>query len=230
MNTEEKEYQKLSKMGQSLGVIIPECFLEIEVKLTSGEVCSHYKQRSHSWVRNAYNLMMTQLGAINASDVTFGAGLMSEKKVDSGILGMANQMVLDQPLNVETDPTGYRSASGNAGYGIVVGSSIQAESFENSILITPIANGVGAGQLSYNLAEVPVKSYDVPSLTYSVAHVRYINNNSGGNVLVNEVALIARGVSYGPFLMSRDHLLATVTIPSTGQLKVTYTISLVYPA
>jgi hypothetical protein len=229
MNTEEKEYQKLSKMGRSLGVIIPECFLEIEVKLPSGKVLSHYKQRSHSWVRNAYNVMISQLGAIDYSDATFGAGLISRKMPNASINHSTTQLSIEQPIDVEAGG-GYCGVSGDPTYGISVGSSVQAESFEDYKLITPITNGVGAGQLSYNAGETPVKSYDVPSKTYSAAHARYMNNNSGGNVLVSEVALIGRGSGYSPFLTSRDHLAATVTIPSTGQLKVTYTISLVYPA
>ncbi|GAH72404.1 unnamed protein product, partial [marine sediment metagenome] len=61
--------------------------------------------------------------------------------------------------------------------------------------------------------------------------VRYFNNNSGGNVDVNEVALVTNGYFGGAhiWMQSRDKLGATVTVPSTGQLKVTYTVELTYP-
>jgi len=64
--------------------------------------------------------------------------------------------------------------------------------------------------------------------------VRYFNNNSGGDVNVNEVALVLNqpqgGAVYGKWMQSRDKLASTVTVPNTGQLKVTYTVQLAYPA
>jgi hypothetical protein len=64
---------------------------------------------------------------------------------------------------------------------------------------------------------------------------RYFNNNSGADVSVNEVALALRGYQPGSsvpynYMTARDKLIATVTVPNTGQLKVTYTVQLTYPA
>jgi len=82
------------------------------------------------------------------------------------------------------------------------------------------------------LSEVHSISYADTTLTNTL--IRYFNNNSGGNVSVNEVALVCKYFLYGAGLMimllSRDKLGATVTVPDTGQLKVTYTIELAYPA
>ena len=62
--------------------------------------------------------------------------------------------------------------------------------------------------------------------------IRYFNNNSGGNVNVNEVGIVAylQGQYNQNYMMSRDKLAATITVPNTGQLRVTYTIQLTYPA
>jgi len=223
----ERKFKELRELGQKLGIPIFESFIEFEVTMPNGEVVHHHKQRSHSWVRNAYNLMMSQLGGINGSDVTFGAGLISIKTTN-GTIGHSISILFLEGWggDVENSDSGYRGAAGIATKGIIVGSSAQVESFEDYNLITPITNGSGAGQLHYQEGVVPAKSYDIPSKTYSVAHVRYMNNNSAGNVLVNEIALVADLQS----AVSRDHLGATITIPATGQLKVTYTISLVFPA
>jgi hypothetical protein len=80
------------------------------------------------------------------------------------------------------------------------------------------------------LMAVPTKSY--AALTWTITRYRYFNNNGAGNVLVNEVALCTRGrvSTLYNWIMSRDVLGAVVTIPPTGQLKVTYTIQLAYPA
>ena len=73
------------------------------------------------------------------------------------------------------------------------------------------------------------------TLTLKNDIVRYFNNNSGADVDVTEVAIVSHG--YRPnsstdtyYMMARDLLTATVTVPDTGQLKVTYTIQLTYPA
>ncbi len=63
-----------------------------------------------------------------------------------------------------------------------------------------------------------------------------MNNNSGGDVSINEVALVAwvshpaaAGGAASLCCFVRDRLTATVVVPNTGQLRVTYMISLVYP-
>jgi len=222
----ERKFKELRELGQKLGIPIFESFIEFEVTMPNGEVVHHHKQRSHSWVRNAYNLMMSQLGGINGVDLTFGAGLINYKITNGNIAHAPNIMSITGGDVEGIYDDGYRGPAGDAARGIIVGSSIQAESFEDYMLITPIISGTGAGQLHYQEGVVPTKSYDIPSKTYSAVHVRYMNNNSAGNVLVNEIALVS---SYY-CVVSRDHIGSTITIPSTGQLKVTYTISLVYPA
>ena len=75
-------------------------------------------------------------------------------------------------------------------------------------------------------------TYDTPTRVLSNRLVRYFNNNSGGDIAVNEVALVNSMQQPGAwprFVMSRDKLDTTVTVPDTGQLKVTYTIQLTYP-
>jgi hypothetical protein len=102
------------------------------------------------------------------------------------------------------------------------------------MLQTKIANGVGAGQLSYIEQDPHVISYNPGTRVLTNTMVRYFNNNSGGDVNVNEVALVLNqpqgGQVYGKWMQSRDKLAATVTVPNTGQLKVTYTVQLAYPA
>jgi len=102
-------------------------------------------------------------------------------------------------------------------------------------LQTPVAEGTGANQLNHATSELHSVSYAALALKNEL--VRYFNNNTVGetSVDVNEVALV--GYCYIPgtaaaekFVAARDKLVSTVVVPSTGQLKVTYTISLVYPS
>ncbi|GAI81021.1 unnamed protein product, partial [marine sediment metagenome] len=109
------------------------------------------------------------------------------------------------------------------------------EDFEDYFLQTQIPEGAGGGQLNHAAQEIP--SISTVSTTKKVEWIRYLNNNSGGAIDINEVALVSdmkalfgTVIAIGKILMSRDHLASTVTVPSTGQLKVIYTIQLTYPS
>ena len=234
---EEQKYEQLRKLGQELHLPIPEAFWEFEVFDKDGKLIQRHRQRSHSWVRNAYNLLLSQMAGKNVDDSTFGAGLLS-LKTTSGIVKYGEGAFISCPSSYFDFEyalgRAYRAPATNNNYGIQVGSGTNAESFEDYVLQTLIAEGTTAGKLNYILSEVPTKSYNGGTKTYTITHVRYMNNNSEGDIVVNEVALTAYG-SVGNeqnyyYVMSRDKLPATVTVPDTGQLKVTYTIQLTYPS
>lgn len=229
----ERQYRKLRELGQKLGVPVPETFIEMEVTMPDGKVVHHHKQRSHTWVRNAYNVLVAQMMAVQADDVGYGAGFINVKDLTAAVRSHINPLHIGKSNQaMELVGYGYRGGAGIDNKGIVVGSGVGAENFEATTLGTKIANGVGAGQLSYAECDAPVQNYNAGTKVYSTDWVRYLNNNSGGDVNVNEVGLDVHGsinVEY-QWLHSRDKLGATVTVPDTGQLKVTYTIQLTYPA
>jgi len=226
---EEQKYERLRKLGQELHVPIPEAFLTVEVFDKNGKPIQKHHQRSHSWVRNAYNLLFCQLAGKDGSDAEpFGGGRLNVKRTSGAISGAAYPVSISDGSTVDGTVQGYRAAGGLATRGILVGSGTDAESFEDYTLQTQIAEGAGAGQLNHAASEAHAISYADTTLTNTL--IRYFNNNSGGNVSVNEVALVFNGW-YEPLqiLNARDKLGATVEVPDTGQLKVTYTIVLVYP-
>lgn len=238
MDKEEKLYKQLRGLGQRLHIPTFEAFLELEVRDKDGRVIHHHKQRSHSWVRNAYNALFCQLGGKNASDGVFGAGNLNWKNTVGGTqsgarcLGIIRCFDANTTDTVEAVTKGYYAGAGIDTSGIVVGSGVAAESFEDYALQTQIANGIGAGQLSYIESNAPVKSWNGGTLKMTVAHARYFNNNSGGIITVNEIGLEAciHFSADERMMVARDKLGAGVNIPNTGQLKVTYTIELTYPA
>ena len=231
MDRHEAKYREMRRLGQLLHIPTIEAFLALEVFDKDGQPIWSHRQRSHSWVRNAYNSIFTQLAGKNADDATFGAGKLSGKNTagamvtGEGVLGIAE--------NADGTAYGYRSSAGDDTFGILVGSGTNAESLEDFALQTKIANGVGAGQLSYVASDNHVITWTEATKTFKNELVRYFNNNSGGGVGINEVALVMkarRPVDGALIMMSRDKLSSTLTIPNTGQLKVTYTIQLTYPA
>ncbi|GAI98907.1 unnamed protein product, partial [marine sediment metagenome] len=152
------------------------------------------------------------------------------------IVAGAGGASLGAGIAFETPTNAYSAAAAVTKSGIQVGTAITAESFEDFVLTGMIAEGSGAGQLNYIRSEVPGRSYDGPSKVFTITQVRYLNNNSGGAIGVNEVALTTAGMggwthtAQDQWVMTRDKLPATVNVPDTGQLKVTYTIQLTYPA
>jgi len=237
MITEEEKYQRLGLLATKLGVLIPLTWLEVDVTL-GGKIISHQKQRGHSWNRNAYNLLFCQLSAKHADNSSFGAGYLSGKNTAGALVtmntawwvGSGTSNYFSDAWQTSSDVAGasFIAPTNSIAMGIVAGSGNAAESFEGYALVTPITDGVGAGQLSYTQGELNVAAYDAGTKTFTNIIKRYINNNSGGAVNLNEVALIAK-TTQGYFMLSRD-LTGLVSIPDTAQLKVTYTISLVYPA
>ena len=229
----ERKYQELSRLGRELRIPITECFLELQATMPDGRVTHRHKQRSHSWVRNGYNVLTCIMMAINYNDAAYGAGFLNLKATTGTIQRKAAAIIYGyNDSDWETAGCGYMASAGSLINGIVVGSGINAESFEDFTLQTQIAHGTGAGQLSYAQCEAPVKSYDAGTKTFSCVWTRYLNNNSGGDVTVNEVGLImSTNTNYGyRGMVSRDKLGAPVVVASAGQLKVSYTFSVVFPA
>ena len=227
---EERQYERLRKLGQELHIPIPEAFLTLEVFDKNGKLIQRHKQRSHSWVRNAYNVLFSQFAGKNVDDATFGAGLLSLKKTDGGI--QFSEKCGGTSTNVDDTQFGYRADGGDDTYGILVGSGTNAESLEDYVLQTQLAEGTGAGQISHVASEAHSISY--AALVLKNTLIRYFNNNSepSGDRNINEVALVFNalmGLST-VVLMARDKLASTVTVPVTGQLKVTYTVQLTYPS
>jgi hypothetical protein len=231
----EARYEQLRKLGQELHIPISETFWELEVRDGSGKVVQHVRQRSHSWVRNAYNMMFCYLACKDLDNSAFGAGYISLKDTGGSVQYGSGPVCLGRSISTDTTSWGYRGPAGNDAYGILVGSGINPESFDNYALQTKISNGTGAGQLTYVESEGHSITWTPGTLIMKNELARYFNNNSGGQVDVNEVALALRGYRPGSsvpynYMTARDRLASTVSVPDTGQLKVTYTVQLTYPA
>ncbi|MBA7694492.1 hypothetical protein ES703_103103 [subsurface metagenome] len=228
---EEQKYRRLRKLAQQLHIPIPEAFWTLEVFDKDGKLLQRHHQRSHSWVRNAYNHLASQLFAKNADDNAFGAGKLNIKKGDASLKYGEYPIAFSYSLSCDDAPRGYLGSAAMDIIGIVAGTGTVAESFEDYKLQTKIDNGTTPGELAYVASEATAIGYADTTLTATL--IRYFNNNSGGAIGVNEIGIIANGyVANGSnqWLQVRDKLATTVTVPDTGQLKVTYTIQLTYPA
>lgn len=197
------------------------------------EPATVYNARSQSWVRNAYNIVVTQMCAIgSAAGTAYGAGGMYNKDT-----GGTNRYATEQGASHHiAQRSHWEGTIGSTTYGIVVGTGTGAESFEDYALGTKVNHGTGAGQLSYAAQETTTAAYTSGTKTWAGTLIRYINNNSGGAIVVGETGLYATvytaQVSTTYYCMlARDLQDPTVSVADTAQLKVTYTItSMAYPA
>ena len=241
---EEHKYEKLRKLGTELHIPIFEAFLKLEVFDRDGNLIQEHSQRSHSWVRNAYNMMFSQLAGAPCPDATFEAGKLSQKDTAGSIysgnytFGMIQTYTGGSPYcySIEGTSLGYRAAASVDDYGVLIGTGTNAESFEDYVLQTPVVDGTSGGQISYITSQAHAVTYTGGTKVLKNDFIRYFNNNSGGAIGINEVGLACKtgrvnaptGTTYT--LMARDKLGATVTVADTGQLKTTYTIQITYPS
>lgn len=225
-----EKYARLQKVGRLLQLPTPLAVLEIRVKNPNQAEHGQLKI-SDSWVRNQYTWQQQSMALANFTSVTFGSGLHSIKTTAGVIHGTYCNTFWSSPETV----SGYYAAANNATRGIVVGTSTTAESFDHVALQTPIANGTGSGQLSYNACGV-TKTWSSP--TWTAAWVRIINNNSGETITVNECGLYiylvdrfvwADATYYNTIMTNRDKLSSGEAILDAGQLTVTYNIVITYP-
>ena len=225
-----EKYARLQKMGRLLQIPTPLAVLEIRVKNPNQAEHGQLKI-SDSWVRNQYVWQQQGMALADFTSVTFGSGLHSVKNT-SGTIKSANcHTFWSSPETV----VGYYAAANDATRGIVVGTSTTAESLDHYALQTPIANGTGTGQMSYNACSV-TKTWSSP--TWTAAWVRIINNNSGGTITVNECGLYSYLLNnytwpgsyiYRTYMTNRDKLSSGEAILDAGQLTVTYNIVITYP-
>ena len=107
-------------------------------------------------------------------------------------------------------------------YGIRVGTGTNAVAISDYALQTPIAEGIGAGQLSHGATSVGSASTVDTSRQFTVA--RTFTNNSGASITVNEVGLICQELlNAWNFLFERS--LLTFSIANGASATVTYTLS-----
>jgi hypothetical protein len=235
INNIESEYEELKKLARKLHIPVAEAFWEFEVRNREGKPVRRHRQRSHSWVRNTYNLMICQVGAV-PNNSAVGLAI-----VDTG--GVTRSETGTQPasgwssngsgnMSIYVGPNyGFYAQSGVDNMGIVVGTGSGAENFDDYALGSRISNGNGAGQLAYSAINAP----DISTIgtQKQVVWLRYFNNNGGSPITVYEVGIYTRGtVGNGTvsYMLCRDLLSGGVVVADTGQLKVTYTLQLTYPA
>jgi hypothetical protein len=219
----EEDYKEIERLGQKLGIPIPMTFVKAEAINPDGSSGDKYEGRSRTWNRNFWNTLFGGMVGSPASVATFAAGFLTTKSRSGSITNSAlsYSYIFNATLGGINDSTN----------GIVIGTGSTAESFEGFTLVTQIVNGASAGTMVHTAQAGPTVTYTAGTKTWAAVFNRLFNNNSGGTIIVAETSMYV-----GPFpggssgMHFRDVLASPVPVLNGGQLTVTYTITLAFPA
>jgi len=216
----EADYKELARLGALLGVPVPEVFVGWEVA-RKGAVLVRGRSRSHTWNRNYWNEVLMVLAGTPLVATNFGAGYISMKQIGGTVTAISPN---DYKFNLP-------AVAGATNMHITVGTGTGAESFEGYAMGTLIAHGNGAGQLNYLASETPEQTYVAETKIWTIRLKRYMDNNSGGSIGVEEVALnckLTNPTYY--YMISRDKLASTLNVPAASRLTMYYDLALTFPA
>jgi len=212
---EEKEFDDLKKKFGELNLPTPpEIMIGLEVRDGDGNVTLDDIQRGHSWTRNYWNNFYCFVcGSYNQSSGVHGPGTLTVLDNTGNPISYGNGYTY-QPID-------YDSIEGNVNGGIVVGSSNDVFDLNDYLMGSVISHGTGTGQLYYNLGYRNSSVYTTK--VWSVDIVRVFNNNSTGNITVNEVGM--RGLAWH-ILFERSVLVTPIVLVPDSRITVSYTISM----
>ena len=239
---EEAIFQDLKDKCRELKVPAPpEIFIGLQVHDKNGLLIFDDKQRGHSWTRNFYNWMFSQLTqSVTTGTNNYGAGYITGKNTGGTVYYQATYGAGVSGNYYSNDSFGYKAAAGSA-TGVVVGTGDTAFSAEQNALVAIIPNGGTAGTFAYQLSPAATAAYTAGSKTWKGTIARVFNNNSGSSITVKETGLYwnnntsAGGcgffsVTTTSFMVERSVLSPTVAVANGAQLTVTYEISMDFSA
>lgn len=182
--------------------------LELIVRDKSGRVTEHRgPMRSRSFVRQFLEILWVQAYQIPE---TLLYQVRDTGNVLQGIQGCGFNF-------------GCNAGAGVVTHGIIVGTGVVAPTINDYVLGTPIAHGVGAGQLQYGAVTYGAPASDATTSRFTIT--RDFANGSGGAIVVNEIGLYVLGWVFGTyyyFMAIRDVIGGGINVPNGQTLTVNY--------
>lgn len=224
--TDERDakFERLKKLGVELKVPIAETHYQILLE-NPGEEAILYKSRAHTWVRNYYNAMAMEnfnlSGPIPDAGVGYGAGSLRPRSGGGTITANATSSI----MLFQNTSTYYDIQ------GILIGTGDTAYAFDQYALAARIEHGTGSGQISHNTMVRVDPTYDSDDKKWTQIVSRIFNNNSGGAITIKEIAIMGSpgGTYNSGYIICRD-VITPAEVQDGGQVTVTYSISLTFPA
>lgn len=199
---EEEEIKHILKPGE-VGAT-----LEMTVRDSQGKITEHRgPMRSKSFVRQFLELLWVQ-------------SLQVSENVPYQIRDTANvlQNICEGGYNFGCD-----AGAGAVTHGIIVGTGNTAATIDDYVIETPIAHGVGGGQLQYGAVTFGAPAADAAVSQFTIT--RDFANGSGGAITVNECGLYVIAYLYATtyYVMTiRDVIGGGIPVPNGQTLTLNY--------
>lgn len=186
---------------------------------------------SGSPLRNWFNMVFSLQASLNASDSgSFGDGELNGKDTGGGLRSETGVLGFPHDDNMFAAGKGYTGGLAADTHGILVGDSSTDVTFNDFAMSSLIAHGVAGGQLQYARHDTPAGSWDLPTLTYTVSHVRTLTNGSGGLVTVREIGLVGLMNLQGDRnIMTHRDVVSDIAIADTEDLEVIHQFNTLFP-
>jgi hypothetical protein len=182
--------------------------LEMTVRDSKGKITEHRGPiRSESFVRQFLQLLWIQ-------------GLATIRNNPYQVRDTANvlQDICNNAHNFACD-----AGAGVVTHGIIVGTGNTAATIDDYVIETPIAHGVGAGQLQYGAVAFGAPAADAAVSQFTIT--RDFANGSGGAITVNECGLYVEAAIYTTiyYVMTiRDVIGGGINVPNGQTLTLNY--------
>jgi hypothetical protein len=208
-------------------------YIEVEVRDREGRIVGRGRHEMRSFLNNLLRIlegeMKTVGGVVTSATVINTAGSSTTAYAEWYAGGISRGGGV--PFAVE-------AADNDDSYGIVVGSGTAGlTSLDQYAPTSKIAHGTGSGQLDYGVSTYEDLGLDtgVTPPVYRFRVMRTFSNLSGAAININEVCIIARsfwkdysGVRNDvKYMIARDVLSTTYTVPNGGSATVTVTVEVV---
>ena len=226
-----KIHHRVSDLGELREVMVKETGDNVEVFLhvynydAGDHLTQRLIQRSDSFLPNFLGMLYSQIDTQYNSGGTGGPSGSGPNTGGTSEALISNYDTADNYIMISGEIFATNDGSGDASYGIQVGTGTAANSTSTYALVTLIANGTGSGRLSYGS-----HSYNWSTGMTSTTVTRSFSNGSGASITVSEVGLVwssygGSGAQYN-FMMIRDVLSSSFTVANGGSFNVQYTIAI----
>lgn len=176
--------------------------LKVWVHYPDGRKKKVIDRRSRSYVRAFIDLMFS----------TFRDSAYPFKNTGGTDAGTTANMQVNAPV-------------GDVNYGIVVGNGYGEVTPENYALVARMANGVGVGQMAYQLQMWD--SLKSPTTTRRYFEIyRYFGNAYSLSQIIRECAIYVKTAGGSAYYCFARDLLGAIEIPSNGGITIMYTIEI----
>jgi hypothetical protein len=214
-------------------------YIEIEVRDREGRIVGRGRHEMRSFLNNYLKILEGEMKAIGGAALT----VYNTTVASATVINTAGSSVAAWTERYAFYDTSYGGAYGGGvpfaveapdnddSYGIVVGTGTLGLSLDQYAPASKIAHGTGSGQLDYGVSTYEDLGLDtgVSPPVYRFRVMRTFSNLSGAAININEVCIVARNywktlgsvVNDVKFLIARDVLPSTYTVPNGGSATVT---------